>query len=377
MASSRTPKVALIHDYLREYGGAERVLEALHEMFPQAPVYVAIYDPKRLGKNAARFKDWDIRQTPLRWFPFAKKLVSPYRIFSAWAFEQLDLSEFDLVISSTNMYMAKAAKTRPDARHVSYIHTPPRSLYGYSTKMHWKQNPWMRVVGEVMNFWMRYVDFRTAQRPNVLLANSQTTQDRIAKFYRRDSTIVPPPVGLVDQHLKVAEKGDRKYALFVGRLGYSKHPELALDVCHTLHIPLKVVGVGEMLPKLKEMAGPEVEFLGAVSDSRLAELYQYAQFVLFPAEDEDFGIVPIEAQSVGTPVIAHFSGEPRSTVQDGVTGIHVQSFKLSDWITAAKEAQAKRWNYPKIQESVQQYSQEEFERAIQVEGSSLRPRRKN
>lgn len=357
-------RVALVHDYLREYGGAERVLEALHDIFPDAPVYVAIYDPKRLGKHAQRFEPWDIRQTWLRRLPLAQSLVSPYRIFASRAFESLDLSEFDVVISSTNMYMAKAVRVRPDAVHISYVHTPPRSLYGYSTMSNWRKNPLIRVAGEMINSWMRYVDFYTAQRPTLLVANSRTTQQRITKFYRRDSVVVPPPVGLVDQNLEVLPKSERTFALFAGRLAYSKHPELALHACQTLGIPLKVVGTGALMDELKRLAGPEVELLGGVSDKVLAELYQRAKVVICPAEDEDFGIVPIEAMAAGTPVIVPASGEPQYTVKHDESGLVVPTLQPADWLEAVRDAWERKWDYAAIQRSVQKYSTETFVQGI-------------
>lgn len=353
-------KVALVHDYLREYGGAERVLESLHEIFPEAPVYVSFLDRQALGEHAVRFADWDIRETKITELPFYKKLFSPYRVFAAWAFEQLDLSEFDVVISSTNAYQSKAVRVKKGARHLSYVHTPSRALYGYSTKSDWKKNPFVRVVGELINFWMRYVDFQTAQRPDILIANSRTTQQRIRKFWRRDSVIIPPPVAMVDRDLEVLPEKDRSYLLFVGRLVLSKHPELVVKVSNALDLPLKVVGTGSMLESLRQQAGPQVEFFGAVTDDELAAFYQGARLVLFPAEDEDFGIVPIEAQSAGTPVIAHFSGEPRYTVVSGKTGEHVASFDVQEWQAAVKQAWDGGWNYKKIAESTKKYSHTEF-----------------
>jgi glycosyltransferase involved in cell wall biosynthesis len=207
---------------------------------------------------------------------------------------------------------------------------------------------------------MRYVDFQTAQRPDVLIANSRTTQQRIAKFYRRESVVLPPAVRLVDKQLDVLPKSERTFALFVGRLAYSKHPELALHACQTLGIPLKVVGTGGMMDRVRQLAGPETELIGSASDKVLSELYQRAKFVIYPAEDEDFGIVPIEAMSAGTPVIAHASGEPQFTVKDGVTGTLVPSFKPADWLEAVREANTKNWQYESIQKSVQKYSSQDF-----------------
>ncbi len=357
-------KVALVHDYLREYGGAERVLESLHEMYPDAPVYVAFFDADRLGPQAERFRDWDIRETVLTRFPFYKRLASPYRIFSAWAFAQLDLSEYDVVISSTNMYMAKAVRTRRDARHISYVHTPPRSLYGHSTMSDWKKNPFVRIGGELINFWMRYVDFQTAQNPDVLVANSTTTQERIAKYYRRDAVVVYPPIALANTTPPAVSAADRSYLLYVNRLGFSKHPEIAVQVANELSLPLKVVGTGAMESHLREIAGPTVELLGSVDDATLQDLYAHAQLLLYPVEDEDFGMIPIEAMACGTPVVAHYSGEPRFTVENGKNGVHVQSFVLSDWTEAVSAARQRHWDYKKIQTGTKHYSSQAFSQAL-------------
>jgi len=357
-------KIALVHDYLREYGGAERVLESLHAIFPDALVYVSFFDKQALGVHSARFADWDIRETKITELPFYKKLFSPYRIFAAWAFEQLDLSEYDVVISSTNAYQSKAVRVKKGARHLSYVHTPSRALYGYSTKSDWKKNPVIRVVGELINFWMRYVDFQTAQRPDILIANSRTTQQRIRKFWRRDSVVIPPPVAMVDRKIELLPRKERSYLLCVGRLVLSKHPEVAVQVSNSLGFPLKIVGTGSMLESLQQQAGPQVEFLGASDDAELARLYQGARLVLFSAEDEDFGIVPIEAQSAGTPVIAHYSGEPRYTVVPGKTGEQVVSLEPKDWNRVVQKAWDKQWDHKKIAESAKKYSHAAFAKSL-------------
>jgi glycosyltransferase involved in cell wall biosynthesis len=320
------PKIALIHDYLREYGGAERVLEELHEMFPEAPVYTAFVDKKSLASNWQRFSDWDIRQTCLGKILLIKKIFSPLRILAARAFAKLDLSDFDIVISSSNAYMAKAARaTKNNAKHFCYCHTPPRVLYGYSAKSQWRERLITRFFGELINHHMRFVDFKTAQEVGVFIANSLETQARIKKFYHRQSVVIHPPVTMVDKainYLAEEKKFNKQgYYLYVNRLALAKHPEIAVQVASDLNLALKVVGEGDMLPKLKKMAGGSVEFLGTVDDQKLAELYRGAKALIYPVEDEDFGIVPIEAMAWGVPVLAHYSGGPRETLETGKTGV--------------------------------------------------------
>lgn len=362
-------KIALIHDYLREYGGAERVLEVLHEMYPQAPVYVGFVDQEALGTNAKRFAGWQIKQTWLAKLPFIHQLYSPYRIFAPWAFKSLDLSGFDLVISSSNAYFAKAVQA-PQGKHFCYCHTPPRALYGYSTMSDWKANPFIHLIGNVMNFFLRIFDFKMAQKVNVFIANSQETQARIEKFYRRESVVINPPVAMVDWAVQdrtpLKPLADRNYYLYVNRLALAKHPEIAVEVCSLLKLSLKVVGDGKMLPKLKEMAGNSVEFLGPVADDKLRELYAGAIALIYPVEDEDFGIVPIEAMAFGTPVIVHRSGGPKETVIEGKSGLFVDELSVEAFSRALQryEKQRSHFSVEEIRASTSIYSSKKFKSAI-------------
>lgn len=312
-------KVALAHDYLREYGGAERVLEALHEIFPSAPVYTAYYNPESLGENGKRFASWDIRTSWFQKFPFANQLLSPFRLFAPMMFESFDLSSYDLVISSSSAaYLAKAVITKPETLHLSYIHTPPRFLYGYVTSFNYKKNPVTRILGEAANHILRIYDFEVSQRPDVLVANSKNIAARIKKFYRRDSVVVYPPVDLSEFHLKKTKEG---YFLALNRLVRGKGVEVIVEAATKLGIPIKIAGTGPEMESLKRVAGKNVEFLGWVSDQERVKLLSNAKALIVAAEDEDFGITSIEAQAAGTPVIAPASGGFLETVIDGETGI--------------------------------------------------------
>jgi glycosyltransferase involved in cell wall biosynthesis len=357
-------KIALVHDFLREYGGAERVLETLHEMFPSAPVYVAFLDKQALGAHWSRFKDWDIHQTWFAKIPLHKKFYSPLRFLAPRAFQSLDLSEFDIIISSSNAFEAKAVKTKNN-NHLCYCHTPPRALYGYSTMSDWKKNPVIKFCGNIINHYMRVVDFKHAQQVDQFVANSQETKHRIKKFYKRDSQVICPPVNLplsTSTLLKIKQDSAQDYYFYVGRLGLQKHPELAVQACNSLGVKLKVAGTGQMLEDLKAIASDKIEFLGAVSDEQLAELYAGAKALLFPVEDEDFGIVPVEAMLAGTPVIAHRSGGPQYTVQDKVNGILFDDLTVAGLVKAIKRFEKTNKNFipEKIQNSAQKYSQENF-----------------
>ncbi len=351
-------RVALVHDYLREYGGAERVLETLHTMFPEAPLYTAFVDRAALGKHWQRFADWKIHQSVAAKIPGIHRLFSPLRVLSAYFFEGFDLSEYDVVISSTNMYMAKAVLTGPETKHICYIHTPPRSLYGYTTGSNWKKNPLIRILGELINVRMRQVDYATAARPDILVANSREVQQRIQKWYRRDSIVINPPVALLDK--SIVAHTQRTYYLYVNRLAYAKHPDLAVAACTKLSLPLKVVGVGPMEAAMRQVAGPTIEFLGAVDDERLASLYAGAIALVYPVEDEDFGMVPVEAQGFGTPVIAHRSGGPLETIKEGETGIFFDELSLDSLCAALKQFQSLSFDHARIHTHAQQYSPAHF-----------------
>lgn len=372
MTEHKTPKIALVHDYLREYGGAERVLEALHDLYPEAPVYVAFYDKKALGRHWDRFKTWELRETWLAKIPGIKKLFSPLRFLAPKAFADLDLSEFDLVISSSNAYFAKAVIV-PNGKQLCYCHTPPRALYGYTTMSNWKKNPFMRVGGELINHYLRVIDFQVAQKVTGFIANSAETAARIEKFYRRDSTVIFPPVG-VGSTAKLKPLTQRSVFLYVNRLALAKHPELAVKVCLELALPLRVVGVGPMLNELKNLVKnwnaahlerpSQVEFLGAVSDEVLAKEYQSAKALLYPVEDEDFGMVPVEAMLAGTPVIAHNSGGPRETIIPGKTGLLFDELTAEGLGQALRAFSAADFDAKQIQQSAEKFSLPAFNSAI-------------
>lgn len=362
-------KIALAHDYLSEYGGAERVLEALHDLFPTAPVYVSFADPQALGAHWQRFASWDIRQSWLTKLPFYKKLFSPYRAFAPQFFSSFDLSAFDLVISSSNAYFAKAVRV-PNGRHVCYCHTPPRSLYGYTTLSDWKSKPIIGFFGQLLNHYLRVVDYQVSQRVDTFVANSAETQRRIAKFYRKNSVVIYPPVVVpaVAPTALRANHGETGYFLYVNRLALAKHPEIAVEACARMGVPLKVVGQGKMLPVLKKIAANysahQIEFLGGVGDEKLAELYAGARALLYPVEYEDFGMVPVEAMGHGVPVIAHASGGPLETVIDGHTGVLFDDLNVAGLQQAIEKFQKLSFSPKAIHSHATQFNVEQFQRKI-------------
>jgi len=342
-------KIALVHDYIKEYGGAERVLEALHELFPQAPVYTTVYLPSYLGPHEKRFSSWDIRPSWLNHIPFVEKLISPIRIIATLVFRHMDLSEYDVIIvSATGAYTPNLIK-KGNAKLICYCHTPPRYLYGYATARNWKKNPVLRVLGEFCNHFLRISDYEASQNVDLFIANSKEVASRIQKFYRKDALIIYPPVDLPEKGIN---NGKRTYFLTGGRLAAPKHIDLAIAACTKLNLPLKVFGKGfaGYGDVLHNIAGPTIEFVGEVTDKEKWKLMSEAKAFIFPSEDEDFGILPVEAMASGAPVIAYRSGGVVETVVEGKTGLFfdsltatslsqkIQQFELikTDWTNACK-----------------------------------------
>lgn len=374
-------KVALAHDYLREYGGAERVLETIHEMFPEAPVYTAYFNSDSLGVNASRFKNWNIKTSWMQKVPFANKLISPFRIFAPFMFETFDFSDYDLVISSSSaVYFAKAVLTKPHTLHLSYIHTPPRFLYGYTTSFNYKKNPITHVLGEIVNHILRIYDFTVSQRPDILMANSKNVQSRIKKFYRRDSVIIYPPVNLKEfesvilanevrpeskkQDPGQARMTDERYFLSLNRLVRGKGTEMAVEACTKLNLPLKVVGMGPELERLKSLAGKSIEFLGNVSDEERVKLYAGAKALIVASEDEDFGITPVEAQAAGIPVIALKAGGFLETVVKGKTGEFFDQPNAESLMEVLENWNSEKYNPEDCRKQAEKFSEDRFKKEL-------------
>ena len=357
--SNKNIKVALIHDFLTEYGGAERVLEALVKMYPSAVVYTAYVDRRKFGKNGRYLTDSVIISSVFQKIIFFKKLISPMRVFAPLVFRHFNLDDFDLVISSTNTYFAKAVVVR-NGLHICYCHTPPRYLYGYPTARNWKKSLVGRLIGELMNFALRQVDFSVSQKPNVMIANSKEVQARIKKFYRRDSVVVYPPVEVGDYQVK----SGGSYYLVVSRLARAKRVDLAILAAKRLKIKLKVVGTGVELDSLKKIAGSDTEFLGFVPDKNLWEIYAQAKAFLFTAEEEDFGMTPVEAMLMGRPVIALNQGGVKETVVDGSTGVLFENADVDDLVRAIKRFEKMSFNIDDIQKHARKFSRKVFEAKI-------------
>jgi glycosyltransferase involved in cell wall biosynthesis len=307
-------RVALIHDYLNQMGGAERVLLALHSLYPQAPIYTAIYDHERVDP---RFRSMDIRTSFMQRLPFVKHHHQPFLPLYPFAFESMDLREYDLVISDSSAF-AKGVVTRADALHVCYCHTPMRWAWSFEEYVERER---LGRVSRAMLLpvitWLRQWDYAAAARVDVFLANSPNVAGRIAKYYRRTATVLPPPVDV--WRYAVATTHD-DYFLIVSRLVPYKRIDLAVRAFTRLRLPLRIIGTGRDEEQLRRMAGKNIEFLGWLSDEEVRDQLMGCRALIFPGE-EDFGLTPVEAHACGRPVIAYREGGACSSVVEGVTGL--------------------------------------------------------
>ncbi|OGL52208.1 hypothetical protein A3K55_00100 [Candidatus Shapirobacteria bacterium RBG_13_44_7] len=334
-------KIALVHDYLKEYGGAESVLEALSDIFPNAPIYTTLYHPQNFGPHRSRLeKKWSPRlhQSFFQHLPLAPKLISPLRLLSPLAFKSFDFRGFDLIITSATGAYFPNSLNKNGAKLICYCHTPPRYLYGLPTARRFTNNPIIHFFVSIINHFLRPLDFKYSQNVDQYLANSLTTAARIKKFYRRDSLIINPPVD-IPKEAKIAissPKSSPQYYLTGGRLAAAKRYDIAIEACNQLKLPLKVFGrdFANTLSYLKSFAGPTIEFVGEVTQAEKFKLFSQAKAYIFPSDQEDFGIVSVEAQASGCPVVGYNSGGITETVIDGQTGV------LFDKLTPASCAQA-------------------------------------
>jgi glycosyltransferase involved in cell wall biosynthesis len=307
-------KVAIIHDYLNQWGGAERTLQAICELYPDAPIYTSICSPE----IAAKFPGREIRTSFMQKLPGVLTHHQHYLPFYPTAFESFNLDQFDLVVSSSSAW-AKGVITGPETLHVCYCHNPMRFVWQSQEYMEREQIG--RVSKAVLPFVLSYArlwDVSSAWRPDFYVANSDTVRQRIAAYWGREATVINPPVSV--QRIPFYNRSREDFYLIVGRLVPYKRIDVTIDAFRRLNKPLKVVGTGRDMEELKKLAGPKTEFLGKVSDEELGELYnQCRAFVQTGAED--FGITLVEAMAGGAPIIAINKNGPAETVIDGETGI--------------------------------------------------------
>jgi glycosyltransferase involved in cell wall biosynthesis len=338
------PKIAIVHDWLTSMGGAEPVVLEISRLFPDAPIYTSVYDKT----STTVFADKDVRTTYLqKILPKSvryKHILWP--VLRAFAFRRLDLSEYDIIISSSSAE-AKAVRKKPGAIHICYCHTPIRYYWShyeeFKREFHFGiLTPLIRPTIPIFVRWMRKKDLQSVKNVDHFIANSEVTKKRIKQYYGRDSVVVHPPV---DTKRFIGKNiADRDGYILWGRHVPYKRFDLAIEACNRLGAKLTVVGDGPDTPRLKKIAGPTVVFTGRISDEDLEQLARSSKGFLFPNE-EDFGISAVEALAAGLPIIAYKKGGALDIVEDGVTGIFFENQSVDSLIAAIQKREVTEFSY--------------------------------
>ncbi|MBJ7329449.1 MAG: glycosyltransferase [Solirubrobacteraceae bacterium] len=314
----RFPRVAVVHEWLTVPGGSEKVTEAILELVPHAEVFCSVYDPAPFGPLVT---ERPVHPSFIQKIPGAVKQYPKLLPLMDTAFRRFDLSGFDLIVSSSHA-CAKNVRTPPGVPHVCYCHTPMRYAWDPEFLLQEDLGPVARAIVKPLTAYLRRVDLRGASGPTAIAANSAFVAGRVREWWHRDASVVHPPVDVarfLDRERRVGE--DAPYLVF-GRLVPYKRPDAAVEACRALGRPLVVAGDGRFMETVRAAAGddPRIELRGRVSDAEADELMATCRALLFPGV-EDFGIVPVEAQAAGMPVIAYGEGGARDSVRDGVTGV--------------------------------------------------------
>lgn len=358
-------KVAIVHDWLVG-GGAERVVEVLHELYPDAPIYTSYAtDEWRKKLDGKVVTGW------LQHLGFMRKFIPLLRI---WWFTRLDLNEYDLVISSSGNGEAKSVKTSASTKHICYCHAPTHFYWRHYS--HYLREPGFGFFNPVARLGLRILvgplrkwDYKAAQRPDVMIANSTHTAQEIKRFYDRDATVITPPVDT--NRFATSKSTERSGFVTAGRLVPYKRVDLIIEACNQLKAPLTVVGRGPELDSLQALAGPTVVFRTDVSDEDMPGVLAGAEAFVFAAH-EDFGITPVEAMASGTPVIAYQAGGAMDYVVDGKTGRFFEeqsveslkkallAFKPSDYSSAVISKHAEQYSTANTKSKLKNFMEQNY-----------------
>lgn len=347
-------KVALVHEWLTTLGGSERVVWAFHQMFPDAPVFTTVH---RKDLLPAEFNRLDVRPSFLQRIPGATRHYQKLLPLMPLAFEQFDVSEYDLVLSSSHA-CAKGVVTRPETVHVCYTHTPMRYAWDLYHSYLGEVSPLLRPLAAVLLSNLRQWDVLAANRVDRFVANSREVARRINKHYRRPAEVIPPPIDIDRFNVAPSAKiGD--HLLVVSRLVPYKRVDLAVQAANLTGMPLRIIGDGPLYSELKAMAKPNVTFLGHLDDATVAHEMAHCKALVFGAF-EDFGIVPLEFQACGRPVVAYGEGGALETVIDGITGIFFPEQTADSVVAALKRLERTTFEPAAIRRHAESFGQEAF-----------------
>jgi len=352
--NSSTAKIALVFDWMTSRGGAEKVNLVLHKLFPNAPIFTSIYNQD----NFPEFRNAQVQTSFINNLPFAKSKHQLYLSLMPYAYEQFDLSNFDIVISSSHS-CAKGIITKPQTLHISYCHSPMRYAWdNWQTYIkEYKMNPIIKHFGKKRIHKIRLWDRLSADRVDYFISNSSLTRQRIKKYYQRDSEIIHPMINSSD--FKIGNPSG--YFLAVGRLTPSKKFKIVIDAFNKTGLPLKIVGTGIQEKFLQSIAKPNIEFYGYTPNETLQKLYSNAEALIFP-QVEDFGITALEAMASGRPIIAYKKGGILDSTNED-TAIYFGKQTAESLVTAIEQyqKQKKNFNSKQIRSHAKSFDQKHFE----------------
>lgn len=366
-------KVAIVYDRVNKWGGAERFLLAMHQIFPDAPLYTSVYNPKK-AEWAKVFPK--VIPSFLQKFPFAKNHHELYAPLMPLVFESFNFDKYELVISVTSE-AAKGIITTPKTKHICYMLTPTRYLWsGYKDYF---RNQWLRVFSYPLVSYLRFWDKQAGQRPDKIIAISEEVRRRIKKYYHRDSAVVYPPLTFNSKYQVSSIKHEKEqiakyqipnteYYLVVSRLVPYKRIDIAVKAFNNLGLPLKIVGSGSEKNKLKKMAKRNIEFLGNLTDEELVKYYKGCIALVFPGK-EDFGLTVLETQSFGKPVIAYKLGGVAETVVEGKTGLFFYPQTEKALIEAVKKFEKIKFDAKDAKEKAKKFDFRNFKKSFLQEVS--------
>lgn len=345
-------EIALVHDYFIQMGGAERVAETFREMFPDAPFYTTV--------DLRQPRPPSVKTSWMQRLPRLKDLYRQYFMLYPLAVESLDLSRYDLILSSTSGY-AKGIRQRPNAVHVCYCHTPTRWVWRYEDyaaregfgKLTQAALPWLLAA-------LRRWDWRAAQRPDFYLANSHIVAERIKAAYGREAHVIPPPV---DVQRFSYDGPDEDYYLLLSRLVPYKRLDLAITACRALGRRLVVIGDGPDRNRLEQLAGPQTSFLGRQPDAVVTHYANRCRALIVPGE-EDFGLTPLELNAAGRPVVAFRAGGAVETVLAGKTGVFFDQPTAQALAAALEECESRAWHRPTLRQHAEKFDRSVFSQRL-------------
>ncbi|WDL95250.1 glycosyltransferase [Alicyclobacillus sp. ALC3] len=358
-------KVVIVHDYLNQRGGAERVVAVLHEMYPEAPIYTLFVDRAKLWPA---MRDATIIPSILQRFPF---IVNHFKLFFwlyPFAIRTLRLPPCDVIITSSSAYAKGVRLPRRGSRpvHACYCHTPMRFAWDYDRYIaHETNSRFLARMARVLVPSLKWWDVHTSRQVDAFITNSTAVKDRVQTLYHRDAVVIHPPVDTNRSTGVPLVPGNTDYYLLVARLVSYKRLDLAVRACTSSARNLVVIGTGPDLARLQSMAGPTVQFVGWQTDAAVDQYMSGCRALLFPGE-EDFGIAPIEANATGKPVVAYRAGGALDTIQHGVNGIHFADPTVESLLFALAELETKVWDAAQIRRHAAKFSHPRFERQFRT-----------